>query len=229
MSLAACARPGPRFAAATRLKIVVSPVRVRVSPSKTALENRTLFRARPELPSAPPRLESPRVRIPCAKPRRRRQPRHRQRLMHGYVRTSLPTRAGMPRSFHGGRHLVGHLLDRLLLPESDHCAARFGELAVVASVGGACFLPLLAVATADEVSECARRSPASSRHSSTRSSSLRCGRTPRFAGWSASATAPYSRPRALGTRALPLLGGAFEHHQRRWTLGRDATTETRGN
>ena len=39
-SFAARIRPTPRFAAGTRLKIVVSPVRVRVSPSEEALHIR---------------------------------------------------------------------------------------------------------------------------------------------------------------------------------------------
>jgi hypothetical protein len=115
----------------------------------------------PGLPSALTRLESPRIPIPVPHPRCRRLPRHRQRLMHRYVRAGVPTPCGhaaeLPRRPPPGRpspRSAG-------APRAGSRATWLGELAVVASVGGACFLPLLAVATADEVPEPARvfRSP----------------------------------------------------------------------
>ena len=137
-------------------------------------------------------------------PRRRRLPRHRQRLMHRYVRTSLPTPCGhaaeLPRRPPPGRpspRSAG-------APRAGSRATRLGELGVVASVGGVCFLgywPLRRRTRSPNALAVFRSPLPRPAHSSTRSSSLRWGGTPRFAGWSASATPPYSRPRALRTSA----------------------------
>ena len=162
----------------------------------------------PGLPSALTRWNRRAYLIRYLNPRRRRLPRHRQRLMHDTSGRACRARAGMRQSFHGGRHLVGHRLVRWCSQTRITCHPT--RRARGRCLGRRRMLPpVTAVATADEVSERARRvqvSPASSRHSSTRSSSRRWGGTPRFAGWSASATPPYSRPRALRTRASNAFG-----------------------
>jgi hypothetical protein len=55
------------------------------------------------------------------------------RSMRRAFRATIPARAGMAHGLHRGRHLVGHLLDRLVLPEPDHMPAGLSELAVVAT------------------------------------------------------------------------------------------------
>jgi hypothetical protein len=203
MSLAACARAAPRVAAATRLKIVVSPVRVRVSPSERARESRafrgsarialcadapgiaanTYSGASPPLPATP--APPPATHAPIRQGGRSDPVRACRRASTAAATWSAISSFGWCSpsriTCHLARRARGRCLGRrrMLPTATGRCDGGRGPR------------------TRSRV----QVSSASSRHSSTRCSSLRWGGTPRFAGWSAPARPPYSRPRALRTSA----------------------------